>query len=102
MINTERGEIFLNRGNPGPHKNERSRHHSGDAAEGPQQLRAAPEDEEPDHGAHSDGGVPTEAEHSHVAAAHVIRGEAGDVVAGDGHGDHFTEGKNHDGEDEHR
>jgi len=54
-----------------------------------------PKMKSPTHGTHSDGGVPTEAEHSHVAAAHVIRGEAGDVVAGDGHGDHFTEGKNH-------
>jgi hypothetical protein len=37
---TERSEIFLNPGNPGSHKNERSCHHSGDAAEDPQQLRA--------------------------------------------------------------
>jgi hypothetical protein len=102
VISTERNELFLNPSKPGLHKNGRSRHHSGDAAEGRQQLRAAPEDEEPDRRAHSDGGVPTEAEHSHVAAAHVIRGEAGDVVAGDGHGDHFTVGKNHDGEDECR
>lgn len=65
MIRTERSEIFLNPSNPGPHKNERSRHHSGDAAEDPQQLRAAPEEEESDHGTHSDGGVPTEAEQQH-------------------------------------
>ena len=40
VISTERSEIFLNPGNPDSHKNERSCHHSGDAAEDPQQLRA--------------------------------------------------------------
>jgi hypothetical protein len=40
VISTERSEIFLNPGNPGSHKNERSCHHSGDAAEDSQQLRA--------------------------------------------------------------
>ena len=40
VISTERSEIFLNPGNSGSHKNERSCHHSDDAAEDPQQLRA--------------------------------------------------------------
>ena len=33
VISTERSEIFLNPGNPSSHKNERSCHHSGDAAD---------------------------------------------------------------------